>query len=96
MLDVVFAGHLQIILVGEAKLQLVLHPVDLPLECVAGIPQAERHAGVLKQPERGGDCRLADVIRMDWNLMVPLAEIYLGEIEQPVATWAKSSMFGSG
>jgi len=79
VLDVVFAGHLQIILVGEAKLQLVLHPVDLPLECVAGVPQAERHAGVLKQPERGGDCRLADVIRMDWNLMVPLAEIYLGE-----------------
>ena len=79
VLDVVFAGHLQIILIGEAELQLVLHPVDLALECVAGIPQAERHAGVLKQSERSGDRRLANIIRMDWNLMVPLAEIYLGE-----------------
>ncbi len=79
MLDVVFAGHLQIILIGEAELQLVLHPVDLALECVAGVPQAERHAGVLKQPKKSGDRRLANIIRMDWNLMIPLAEIYLGE-----------------
>ncbi|MFN9941560.1 MAG: hypothetical protein ACK56I_18995, partial [bacterium] len=64
MLDVVFAGHLQIILLGEAKLQLVLHPVDLALERVAGVPQAERHAGVLKQPKRSGDRRLANIIRM--------------------------------
>jgi hypothetical protein len=40
VLDVIFAGHLQIILVGEAELQLVLHPVDLPLKSVAGVPQA--------------------------------------------------------
>ena len=79
MLDVVFAGHLQIILIGEAELQLFLHPVDLALESVAGVPQAKRHAGVLKQPKRSGDRRLADVIRMDWNLMVAFAEVYLGE-----------------
>ena len=35
VLDVVFAGHLQIVLIGEAEFQLVLHPVDLALECVA-------------------------------------------------------------
>jgi hypothetical protein len=34
MLNVVFAGNLQIILVGEAELQLVLHPVNLPLKSV--------------------------------------------------------------
>ncbi len=79
MLDVVFAGHLQIILVGKAEFQLVLHPVDLALERVAGVPQAERHAGVLKRPKRSGDRRLANIIRMNWNLMVPLAEVYLGE-----------------
>ncbi len=32
VLDVVFAGHLQIILIGEAEFQLVLHPVDIALE----------------------------------------------------------------
>jgi hypothetical protein len=79
VLDIVFAGHIQIILVGEAELQLVLHPVDLALERVAGVPQAERHAGVLKQPKRSGDRRLANVVRMNRNLMVPLAEVYLGE-----------------
>ncbi len=77
--NVLFAGPLQIILVGEAELQLVLHPVDLALEHVAGVPPAERHAGVLKQPKRSGDRRLADVVRMNRNLMVPLAEVYLGE-----------------
>ncbi len=41
VLDVVFAGHLQIILIGEAEFQLVLHSVDLALERVAGVPQAE-------------------------------------------------------
>ena len=79
MLDVVFAGHLQIILVGEAELQLVLHPVDLALESVAGVPQAERNAGVLKHPKRSGDRRLANVVRMNLNLMVPFAEVYLGK-----------------
>ncbi len=79
VLDVVFAGHLQIILVGKAEFQLVLHPVDLALERVAGIPQAEGHAGILKQPKRSGDRRLANIIRMNWNLMVTLAEVYLGE-----------------
>ena len=79
MLDVVFAGHLQIILIGEAELQLVLHPVDLALECVAGVPQAERHAGILEQPKRSGDRCLADVVRMNRNLIVPLAEVYLGK-----------------
>ncbi len=64
VLDVVFAGPLQIILVGEAELQLVRHPVDLPLESVAGFPQAERHVGVLKQPKRSADRRLANVVRM--------------------------------
>jgi hypothetical protein len=79
VLDVVFAGHLQIILVGEAELQLVLYPVNLALESVAGVLQAERHAGVLKQPKRSGDRCLADVVRMNRNLMVPLAEVYLGK-----------------
>ncbi len=79
VLDVVFAGNLQIILIGEAEFQLVLHSVDLALERVASVPQAERHAGVLKQPKMSGDLRLAKIIRMNWNLMVPLAEVYLGE-----------------
>jgi hypothetical protein len=79
VLNVVFAGHLQIILIGEAELQLVLHLVDLALEHVAGVPQAERHAGVLKQPKRSGDRRLANIIRMNRDLMVPLAEVYHGE-----------------
>ncbi len=37
VLNVVFAGHLQIILVEE-ELQLVLLPVNLPLESIVGIP----------------------------------------------------------
>ena len=75
--NVLFAGPLQIILVGEAELQLVLHPVNLPLEGIAGIPQAERHAGVLEQPKRCGDGCLAYVLRVNWNLMIPLAEVYI-------------------
>jgi hypothetical protein len=36
VLNVFFAGHLQIILVEE-ELQQILHPVNLPLEGIAGI-----------------------------------------------------------
>jgi hypothetical protein len=97
MLNVVFAGHLQIILVGEPELQLVLHPVDLPLESVVGVPQAEGHAGVLKQPRRSGDRRLTDVLRMNWNLMVPFAEVYLGKNRTTDSDVAEiKHVFGSG
>jgi hypothetical protein len=48
VLNVVFAGHLQIVLVCKAELQMVLHPLNLPLEGVASVLQTKRHASILE------------------------------------------------
>jgi hypothetical protein len=57
MLNVIFAGHLQIVLLGKEELQLVFHLVNLPLEVVAGISQAKGHAGIryTQTAQRCGD-----------------------------------------
>ncbi len=79
MLPVGTAGHLKVVLEGEAEGQLVLDPVHLALEGVAGFAKTKRHPGVLEQSKWScGGC-LADVVWMHGDLMVPLPQSNLAE-----------------
>jgi len=71
------AGHLKVIQVGKAEGQASPHPVDLPLEGVAGVAEDEAHPGVLEEAEGFGHGRLGNVRRVCGHLMVPFAQVYL-------------------
>ncbi len=64
---------------GKRRLSVSNSPVHVPLEGGPRIPQTKRHPLVLEQAEGGGDAGLLHVFRVDWDLMIPLPQVDLGE-----------------
>jgi hypothetical protein len=58
-------------------------PLRVPLEGVAGVAQAEGHAGVLKQAKLRDDGGLRDVSGVHGYLVVPLLQVDPGEVCAP-------------
>ncbi len=73
------AGHLKVILEGKTEGKLVLDPVHLALEGVAGVAKTKRHIGILEQAKWSCDGCFADVVWMHGDLMIPLPQINLAE-----------------
>jgi hypothetical protein len=51
----------------------------VPLEGWARIPQTKRHSLILEQAKGSGDGCLLHVLWIDWDLVVPLPQVDLGE-----------------
>jgi hypothetical protein len=96
LLNVFFAGPLQIVLIGKTTLQFVLNPVNLSVEGIASIPETKGPVFTLKKSKWSKDGSLSDVIRVNRNLMVALQRSILEKMVQPAVTWVKSSMLGRG
>ena len=68
-----------VVQVDEEEVQVLEDGVHESLERLGGILKPEGHAEELKEAKRGDDCGLRDVLRVDWDLVVPTDEVHFAE-----------------
>ena len=68
-----------VIHVDKCKGESAQHVIHQPLKCLSGVGETERHPHKFEQPKGGDNRCLVYVLRHDWNLVITLSKVDLGE-----------------
>ena len=63
-------GDQQVVDIRKDERETTSNLVQETLETLSSVPKTKWHSNELKNPTRGGNGRLVNVIRVDWNLVV--------------------------